>query len=98
MPNFAKLLRVEAVLKTATAKSTEHLKEYIHHISNLAEHEAVKIEASAGESLRAVSRRVRTAAKHTGKEVEVKRAGEEVYVWLKTKAKRKPGRPRKTPK
>lgn len=91
MPKFEVIAKSEAKLKTASAKTTARVKEYIEHISRVGKEDAGKVQATAGESLRAVRRRLGTAAKLAGKELHIKRVGDEIFFWHKTRRGRKPG-------
>ena len=62
--------------------------------------QAGKFQSSEGESALAMRRRLNAAAKLTGKDLVIKRAGEEVYFWEESKksgGRRRRGRPRKQP-
>ena len=96
MPRFELVSRSEAELKTAKGKRAEIAKEYLGYIDQLREGQAGRLQAAEGESAAALRRRLGAAARLAGKELVIKRAGEEVYFWMPgTTRRRGPGRPRK---
>ena len=86
----------EAKMKSGTPKQQEILREYREYIQKVPAGQAAKLTASSGESLRAVRRRLTTAAKNLGKTLVVKRGQNEIYFWVKDGPRRR-GRPRKNP-
>ncbi len=83
MPRFEMVPVNEALVKTASEKQAEALKEYLGYIEQLKRGEAGRLQASAGESIRAVRRRLGAAAKLTEKNLVIKRAGDDIYFWIK---------------
>ncbi len=97
MPNFETVPLEEAMIKTATGKRAQIIKEYVDYIEQLKGGRAGRLRASVGESVGAVRRRLGAAAKVTGKGLTIKRIGDDVYFWLKSRAqaaRRRGGRPR----
>ncbi len=97
MPTFEVLSKSEAELKTATGKRAELTKEYLGYIQGLRKGQAGKLTAGVGESVAAVRRRLGSAARAAGKDLTIKRTGDDVYFWIAEHAGngRRRGRPRK---
>ena len=99
MPNFAVVPMDEAVIKTATGKRAQLSREYASYIEQLREGAAGRLQASEGETVAAIRRRLGAAARLTGKNLVIRRTGEEVYFWVQTSkgapVRRGRGRPRK---
>ena len=96
MPEFELIPLNEAMLKSTTGKRAQIIAEYMGYIDQLEEGRAGKFQATEGETTAAIRRRMGAAAKLAGKEIVVKRVGDEVYVWAQEKPRRRPGRPRKS--
>ena len=96
MPKFEIVPQPDAELKTATEKRAKVLSEYMGFIERLEAGKAGRLEASEGETIGAVRRRIGAAAKLAGKELVIKRVGEQIYFWAKSGTGRRRGRPRKT--
>ena len=97
MPNFEMVPLDEAVIKSATGKRAQIIKEYVGYIEQLKGGRAGRLQPSTGESVGAVRRRLGAAAKVTGKGLTIKRIGDEVYFWVHPRGKaapRRSGRPR----
>jgi len=97
MPNFEMVPLDEAMIRSATGKRAQIMKEYVGYIEQLKGGQAGRLQASAGESAGAVRRRLGAAAKVTGKGLTIKRSGDEVYFWAGSRgqaARRRSGRPR----
>jgi hypothetical protein len=86
----------EAKAKSATGKRALILQEYLGYIEQLEQGKACKLTPGEGESVGMVRRRLGAAAKAFGEDVVIKRAGDEVYFWLKGTPRQRRGRPRKT--
>ncbi len=82
MPTFDQVPLQEAMLKTATVKTAQITQEYLGYIAQLTEDEAGKLQPGEGESVATVRRRLGVAAKSSGKDITVKRQGNEVYFWV----------------
>ena len=99
MPKFELVSVEEAMMKSATGKRAQIVKEYLSYIQQLKEGQAGKLQAAEGEKVTAVRRRLGIAAKMAGKELTIKRVGNEIYFWAKSQgegsSKRRGRRPRK---
>ncbi len=82
MPTFDQLPLQEAMLKTATGKTAQITNEYLGFIEQLTEGQAGRLQPSEDESLATVRRRLGIAAKLSGKDITIKRQGNEVYFWV----------------
>ena len=80
--------------KAAPSKRQQVLHGYIAYIQQLGDGQAGKLIPSDGETPMVVRRRLTGAAKQAGKELQVRRTGDEIYFWLKGHQQRR-GRPRK---
>ncbi len=72
----------EAILKTATGKTAQVTQEYLGYIEQLAEGQAGRLQPGEDESVATVRRRLGVAAKLSGKDITIKRQGNEVYFWV----------------
>jgi len=81
MPTFDQVPLQEAILKTATGKTAQITKEYLGYIEQLSEDQAGRLQPDEGESVATVRRRLGVAAKLSGKDIIIKRQGNEVYFW-----------------
>ncbi len=81
MPTFGQVPLQEAMLKTATGKSAQITQEYLGYIEQLPEDQAGRLQPDEGESVATVRRRLGIAAKLSGKDIIIKRQGNEVYFW-----------------
>lgn len=98
MPKFEVVSMDEAMLKTASSRRSKILLEYMNYIQQLKEGQAGKLAASQDESATAVRRRLGAAAKLAGKDLTIKRNGDDVYFWVHSRETNSPrgrGRPRK---
>lgn len=96
MPTFDQVTVQEAMLKTATGKTARINQEYLGYIEQLAEGQAGRLQPGEGESVATVRRRLGVAAKLYGKEIAIKRQGNEVYFWVQQEPK--PRRQRRGPR
>ena len=96
MPKLEMMSIDEAKAKSATGKRAQILQEYLGYIEQLEQGKACKLTPGEGESVGMVRRRLGAAAKAFDKDVVIKRAGDEVYVWLKGKSRQRRGRPGKS--
>ena len=81
MPKFKTLPLSEAMVKSATGKRAQLTKEYMEYIEQLPSGQAGQLEASDGESIAAVRRRLGAASRVAGKDLVIKRVGEELFFW-----------------
>ena len=95
MPNFDLVPLDEAVKKSATTgKRARIIAEYLRYIDQLKGGQAGKLRAAEGETIAAVRRRLGQEAKQMGKDLVIRRSGEDLYFWLQQGTRRR-GRPRK---
>ena len=94
MPEFEVISRQEAKARSDTGKRSQILREYVEHVESLGTDQAGRITLSPGETVATVRRRLGAAIKATGKNVQIKRVGAEIYFWEEP-VKRRGGRPRK---
>ena len=99
MPKFDLVSLDEARVKTTTGKRAEILKEYSGYVEQLKGGRAGRLQAGEGETIGAVRRRLGAAARLAGKELSIKRVGDEIFFWTKSGRGDGPwrrGRPRKS--
>ncbi len=92
MPKFELVSLEEATMKSATGRQAQITREYLGYIQQLKEGQAGKLQPGEGEKVAAVRRRLGIAAKAAGKDLAIKRVGDEIYFWVKSQDK---GRPRR---
>ncbi len=99
MPKFELVSREDAMMKSETGKRAQIMKEYLSYVQQLREGQAGKLQAAEGEKVAAIRRRLGIAAKMAGKDLTIKRVGDEIYFWAKSQgegsSKRRGRRPRK---
>ena len=94
MPQFESVSLQEALSKTARpSKRAEIIQDYVGYISQLRSGKAGKLQAGEGDTTGAMRRRLGEAAKLSGAELVIRRVGDEIYFWKRTRSRR--GRPRK---
>lgn len=93
MPIFDQVSLQEAMLKTATGKTAQITQEYLGYIEQLPEGQAGRVQPGEDESVTTVRRRLGVAAKLSGKDITIKRQGNEVYFWVQQEPR--PRRPRR---
>jgi hypothetical protein len=96
MPQFEVLSRQEAMMNSSTGKRSQVIQEYAAYIARLGRDEAGKITPSEGESIATIRRRLGTAVRNSGKSIQMKRVGNDIYFW-EDPPKSRGGRPRKNP-
>ncbi len=83
MPKLDIIPIEEARVKTASSgKRAQILQEYLDYIGQLKSGEAGRLVAGAGETMATVRRRIGAAARAGGKNLTIRRAGDEVYFWV----------------
>ena len=92
MPEFELVSQAEASLNVSSGRRAETLKDYVGYIQQLSKGQAGKLQASEGESLRAVRRRLGDAGRLMGKDLVIKRTADTIYFWLASEPKRGRGR------
>ena len=100
MPKLDIVSIEEAIAKTASEsasvrKRAQILQEYQGYIDQLKGGEAGRLVASAGESTATVRRRIGAAARAAGKNLTIRRAGDEVYFWVVERRRSGNGRRRR---
>lgn len=83
MPRFDLVSLGEAQIKAARGKRAELIREYVNYVEQLGRGQAGRLQPTGGESVAAVRRRLGSAAKVAGKDLVIRRAGEEVYFWTR---------------
>ena len=82
MPKFDIVPMEEVRVKSASeGKRAKTLQEYLDYIDQLKSGEAGRLVAGAGETTATVRRRLGDAARAGGKNLTIRRAGDEVYFW-----------------
>ena len=81
MPKFKVVSMDEAVAKTGRKKSSQHLRQYTGYLEQVSGDQAGVLQPSAGETAAAVRRRLGSAARVAGKDLVIRRVGEDVYFW-----------------
>ena len=97
MPEFEVVTLREAMLSsTPTGKRSQIALEYASYLASLRPDEAGKLTPSHGETVATVRRRLGSAVTASGRSIQIKRVGTEIYFW-EAAPKRRGGRPRKNP-
>ena len=94
MPNFEVVPRQQAMASSSPRGRLDAIREYSRFIEQLGRDEAGKLTPSDGETVATVRRRLGSAVKASGKNIQIKRLGAEIYFWEEP-SKRRGGRPRK---
>ena len=76
------------------ASASQVIREYVEHVQRLGPDQAGRVTLSPGDTMATVRRRLGAAIKATGKNVQIKRVGTDIYFWEEP-VKRRGGRPRK---
>jgi hypothetical protein len=84
MPDFEVVPLDEARLKTLSGRQGQIVKQYSQYIEQLEGGQAGKLHAASNEKLTTIRRRLVTTARLLGKELIIKRTGDELYFWIKT--------------
>ena len=83
MPKFHVVSTSEVPQRQRVRREEAVRDEYVGYINQIGRTKAGKLTPSEGETTQALRRRLGAAAKHTGKELIVKRNGSEIYFWRK---------------
>ncbi len=96
MPKFD-IVPVEEVRgKSASGeRRAQILQEYLGYIDQLKRGQAGRLVAGAGETTATVRKRIGAAARSAGKNLTIKRAGDEVYFWAVERRRSANGRRRR---
>ena len=84
MPTFGLVPIGEVMVKSATGRRAQILKEYLGYIEQLKAGQAGRLQASEGESVAAVRKRLGAAARIAGMDFLIRRDGDTVYFWMRT--------------
>jgi hypothetical protein len=95
MPEFEVVPLDEARLKTAGGRQGQIVKQYSVYIERLEAGGAGKLQANPNEKITTIRRRLVTTARLLGKELIIKRTGDEIYFWIKSAEEEKPRRRRR---
>ena len=96
MPKFDRVPLGEAKLKTArpNSKRAEIIAEYVSYIEQLGADEAGRLQASEGEPITTVRRRIGAAGRQLEKKLTIRRTGDDIYFWAEGPRSRGRGRPK----
>ena len=94
MPEFELVPRQQAIVSSSPRDRSDVIREYSQFIEQLGRDEAGKLTPSDGETVATVRRRLGSAVKASGKNMQIKRVGAEVFFWEEP-SKPRGGRPRK---
>ena len=89
MPTFEIVPLNDAMLKSATGPRARITAEYLAYINELEKGRAGRLQLGEGETVAAVRRRLGVAAKIAGKELVVKRSGDTIFFYQKTRRGRR---------
>ena len=100
MPKFDLIPMEEAKIKTARGKRAGVLREYLDYVGQLTKGQAGRLVPGEGETVSTIRRRIGAAAREAGKNLSIKRVGDEVYFWVEERTtrdgRRRRGRPRES--
>ncbi len=94
MPIFDRVPLGEAGMKTASGERAQIIAEYVRYIEQLGDGEAGRLQASEGETLATVRRRLGAAARQLEKSLTIRRTGDDIYFWAEATRRRGRGRPK----
>ncbi len=89
MPKFHVVPTTEVPQRERAGREEAVRAEYVGYIDQIGRTKAGKLTPSDGETTQALRRRLGAAAKHTGKELIVKRNSQDIYFWRKPTRRRK---------
>jgi len=92
MPDFEVVSLDQARLKTANGRQGKIVKQYSGYIERLVEGQAGRLKVAEDEIVTTIRRRLVTTARLMGKELVIKRSGDELYFWSKVAEEEKPRR------
>ena len=92
MPIFDRVPLGEAKMKTTSGKRAQVIAEYVSYIEQLGAGEAGRLQATEGEPISTVRRRIGTAGRQLGRNLTIRRTGDEVYFWVEETKRRGRGR------
>ena len=82
MPKFDQVPLQEAMMRTATGARARVIQEYLSYIEQLADGHSGRLQPAEGESVATIRRRLGEAAKLSGKEITIRRSGDEIFFWV----------------
>ena len=89
MPKFHVVPTAQVPQRQRARREEAVRAEYVGYVNQVGLTKAGKLTPSEGETTQALRRRLGAAAKHTGKELVVKRNGQAIYFWRKPRRRRK---------
>ena len=96
MPKFDKVpIKQVRVQSASVGMRAQILQEYRGYIDQLTKAQAGRLVAGAGETTATVRRRIGAAARAAGKNLTIRRAGDEVYFWAAERPRAANGRRRR---
>jgi len=95
MPRFDVVSMQEAVMRSATGVRAQMAKQYLEYIEKLGDNQAGKLQVNPDERIGTVRRRLNAAAKLAGKNLTIRRVGDELYFWVQPPGQARPGRRRR---
>ena len=93
MPIFNRVPLGEAEMKTARGKRAQIIAEYVRYIEQLGAGEAGRLQATEGETISTVRRRLGDAGRQLERNLTIRRTGDEIYFWATETRRRRRGRP-----
>ena len=94
MPEFEIVARHEAMMSSPSGTRSRIIQEYTQYIEGLGPDTAGRLTPSDGETAATLRRRLGSAVKASGKSIQIKRVGNDIYFW-EDSPRRRGGRPRK---
>ena len=90
MPIFDRVPLGEARMKTASGsgKRAQIIAEYVGYIEQLEKGQAGRLQATEGEPITTVRRRLGAAARQLEKKLTIRRTGDDVYFWAEEPRRR----------
>ena len=85
MPRFEVVSLEEAESQSVTGKWAQVSREYLDYVQQAGVGQAGKLKIPDGENARVIRRRLGMAAKSSGRDVDIKRVGDEIHFWVKTR-------------
>lgn len=98
MPEFVVVPLDEARMKTISGRQGQIVKQYSQYIEQLEGGKAGKLQAAPGEKVTTIRRRLLTTARLLGRDIIIKRTGDELYFWAKAAEEDPPRRTRRSRK
>ncbi len=96
MPEFEVVSLGEARFKTANGRQGQIVKQYSRYIDQLEDGQAGHLNTGEDEKVMTIRRRLITTARLMGKELVIKRSGDDLYFWVKVSEEAKKRRRSRT--